>query len=45
MSEEYLREVINSQVPYVNAIIRFRCANLFARLWWAIKGDIPGEYK
>ena len=45
MSEVYLREVITSQVPYVNAIIRFRCANLFARLWWAIKGDIPGEYK
>ena len=45
MSEAYLREVIASQVPYVDALIRFRCAGLFTRLWWAIKGDIPGDFK
>jgi len=44
-SEAYLREVIASQVPYVDALIRFRCAGLFTRLWWAIKGDIPGDFK
>ena len=45
MSVDYLREVITSQQPYVDAVIRFRCASLFVRLWWAVKGDIPGNYE